>query len=252
MKTIVFVQARMNSTRLPGKMMMDLGGEPVVAWSLQRARRATLVHEVWLATTNDNSDNPLAEWAIRNNFLVYRGSENDVLDRYYQAAKKAGADTIIRVTGDCPFVDPAIIDEMVAYFYEQKNCVYGSNIHPPTFPDGLDVEIFSMTALEKAWTEAKLASEREHVTPYIWKHPELFSPCVLQNTENISAERWTLDVPEDLEFLRTLVSSFGESIKIAPYQDILAFIQKNPQYRTINAHFERNEGYTKSVNEDKI
>ena len=264
----------MGATRLPGKMMKDIAGQPVIAHVFRRARLSKRARDIWLATTTSPADDILAEWAEEGGIKCYRGSENDVLDRYYQAAKLAKAEVIVRVTGDCPLIDANVIDAVVDKFFSEKYD-YASNIHPPTFPDGLDTEVVSFAALERAWQEAKLPSEREHVMPYIWKHPELFkmsnvkcpsyapaSPRLRRASKasagrqmssvdtDLSRYRWTLDTPEDLIFLRRVIEACQERGHECGLSEILEIVDEHPDWQAINAARQRNEGYNKSVAED--
>lgn len=257
MKTVAIIQARMGSTRLPGKMMLDIGGKPAVQHVFERVRCAKNIHEVWLATTTNPADDTLVLWAKNFGVPCFRGSENDVLDRYYQTAKKAEADVVVRVTADCPLADPMVIDQVVGVFVH-GGYDYVSNVHPPTFPDGLDIEVFSVGVLERAWQEATLHSEREHVTPYIWKHPEVFriqnvSYQPLATSVDLSHHRWTLDTVEDLEFIRRIMDELKRrstpvSMGMHSVFDILA---QHPDWLLVNAGHARNEGYTKSLEEEK-
>lgn len=247
MNTVAIIQARMGSTRLPGKMLLDIAGKPAVAHVVERAKAAARIDRVVLATTTASADDALAAWAATAGVPVFRGSEHDVLDRYYECAKANGADAVVRLTGDCPLLDPAVVDAVIACYWEAA-CDYVSNIHPPTYPDGLDTEVFSFAALERAWKEAKLPSEREHVTPYIWKHPELFRTknYELRTTDKaaaVSTERWTLDTPEDLEFLRRVVAACQDF----SFESVLAVLRAHPDWRDVNAKFVRNEGYEQSL-----
>ena len=264
----------MGATRLPGKMMKDIAGQPVIVHVFERARLSKRAHDVWLATTVSPADDVLADWAKQNFVECYRGSEHDVLDRYYQAAKLAKAEVIVRVTGDCPLIDANVIDAVVDKFFSEKYD-YASNIHPPTFPDGLDTEVVSFAALERAWQEAKLPSEREHVMPYIWKHPELFKmsnvsakggsasggkcPSYAKASAgrqmssvdtDLSRYRWTLDTPEDLIFLRRVIEACQERGHECGLSEILEIVDEHPDWQAINAARQRNEGYNKSVAED--
>src|SRR3989344_7618105 len=170
-RVALIVQARMGSTRLPGKILMPLKGKPMLGWQLERLKRAEELDQIILATTNKKSDDQVAALGEACDVTVFRGDEEDVLDRYYRAAKEAGADIIVRVTGDCPLIDPAVVDEVVRHF-RRANVDYTK--HPENYPEGLDTEVFSFAALERAWQNAQLPSEREHVTPFIRNHPELF------------------------------------------------------------------------------
>jgi len=219
------IQARMGSTRFPNKMMERVGSKPLISLVIDRVGKSTLIEKVILATTTKKDDDVLIQIAIEKNIDFFRGSENDVLDRFYNAAKKYKVDTIVRITGDCPFIDPVVIDQVIGLHLEAKSD-YTSNIKPPTFPDGLDVEVFSFISLEKAWKEAKLNSEREHVTPYIWKNNKLFKIVNLFNKKDINIENFTIE-------------------------DIILTIENNPYMLEINNKIKRNEGYEKSLIEDK-
>jgi spore coat polysaccharide biosynthesis protein SpsF (cytidylyltransferase family) len=256
MKIVGIIQARMGSTRLPGKMLLSLGGKLVIEHVFNRARTAKKLNQVVLATTVSPADDLLADWAEKNSIPYFRGSESHVLERYYECAKLFEADVIVRLTGDCPLLDPQVIDDVVdAYLSGDGKYEYVSNIHPPTFPDGLDTEVFSFSALEKAWQEATLLSEREHVTPYIWKHPEIFPAsnvsCTVDGKSiNLSEERWTLDTPSDFNFLNAVVKHLESSEGKLDFFSIFNLINANPKWREINAGQTRNEGYVKSLQED--
>lgn len=250
MKIVIIVQARMGSTRFPGKMMMGLGSKKVVDYVFDRAGLIKNVDDVYLATTDRKKDDILVKWAEENNVNYFRGSENDVLDRYYQTAKKSGADVVVRLTGDCPLLDPVVVAKVVQDFLD-SDFDYVANNHPATYPDGLDTEVFSFAALEKAWKEAKLSSEREHVTPYIWKNPTIFKIKNVANDEDWSNERWTLDTKEDWEFLRKVVAECEQQTEFCGMEEVLKIIKDNPEWRSINSIYDRDEGYAKSVKEEK-
>ena len=201
--TIAVLQARMGSTRLPGKVMLDLLGAPLLARVIRRAQGIPGIGPVVVATTTAERDHPILDLAKHYGAEAFAGSEEDVLDRYYWAAKQFQADIIIRLTADCPLLDPGISARVVERF-AQGDLDYACNTLPPTFPDGLDTEVFSFTALERAWREARLASEREHVTPYIWKNPDNFRSANVRNSVDLSALRWTVDEAGDLEFVRAV------------------------------------------------
>jgi len=246
---VAIIQARMGSTRLPGKVMAEIAGKPVLWHVVYRVRQAQQVDEVVVATTDKAADQAIIDFASAEGILVFRGSEEDVLDRYYQAAKWIGADVVVRITADCPLIDPQIIDRVIAHYLNGNfDCV--SNTHPPTYPDGLDVEVFSFDALEKAWKEARRLSEREHVTPYIWKNLDKFRLSNVENTEDLSHLRWTVDEPQDLEFVRAVYNHLGR--ELFNMFDVLNLLKKHPELLEINSRIERNEGYRKSLREDKI
>src|SRR3989338_7529202 len=244
MKVIAIVQARMGSTRLPGKMTKEILGKPIVEYVFDRVRPSKRLTEIWLATTTDTSDDVLAEWAKNHGVKCYRGSMNDVLDRYYQTAKLAEADVVVRITGDCPLADCQVIDCVInEYLTEYPKFDYVCNTQPPTFPDGLDTEVVSFVALEKAWQEARLSSEREHVTPYIWNHPEIFRLHNIVSPHDLSAQRWTLDTAEDLEFIRRIVAECQHRGVYCGLEEIMDIIAAHPEWLAINRMHERNEGY---------
>lgn len=248
MNIVAIIQARMASTRLPGKILADLAGQPLLCRVVSRAQQAVTLHRVMVATTDQAADAAVTQLCQARGFACFRGSEQDVLDRYYQAARQYNADVVVRLTADCPLLDPAVIDRTVNTFLDGPYD-YVSNTQPPTFPDGLDTEVFSRTALEKAWREAQLASEREHVTPYIWKHPGLFRLGSVKHTPDLSSLRWTVDEPADLEFVRRVYASLGAKTAFS-MPDVLALLQAQPALGHLNARFQRNEGYQKSLQTD--
>lgn len=249
---IAIVQARMGSSRLPGKVLKEICGQPMLKLQLERLRRASLIDRLLVATTESQSDQPIFELCRQMGLKCFRGSENDVLDRFYQAAREAGAgegDAIVRLTADCPLADPEIVDRVIA-LYLDTGADYASNINPPTFPDGLDVEVFSYSSLGRAWSEAALASEREHVTPYIRNNEELFPSANLVNERDLSELRWTVDEAADLEMVRVVYNSLYFEKPGFVMQDVLDFLEKNPEAAEINRGFIRNEGYQRSLADD--
>jgi spore coat polysaccharide biosynthesis protein SpsF (cytidylyltransferase family) len=239
----------MRSTRLPGKVLMDIGGHAMLWHVVNRVRQAARVDVVLVATSKEVADDPVAAFCEREGIPCCRGSEDDVLDRYYGAARWIGADAIVRITADCPLIDPSIIDDIVAC-YVRGDYDYVANINPPTFPDGLDAEVFSFDALARAWREAGWRSEREHVTPYIRKHPERFRIGNVTHGEDLSSMRWTVDEPQDLEFVRSVYEHLGSlSSGMAEVLDVL---KQHPELATINPGIVRNEGYQRSVRKDDL
>jgi len=248
-KVVAIIQARMGSSRLPGKVLEEIAGKPMLQWVLERARSARKVDQVVLATTVEPSDDRVAVFAERQGIAVFRGSLDDVLDRYYRAAKEFGADLIVRITADCPMIDPEIIDKAIAMF-QRGGFDYVSTADPtPTFPDGLDVSVTSMPVLERVWKEARLKSEREHVFPYVYNHPELFRLGPVINPVDLSQMRWTVDEPADLEFVRRVYASLGA--RVFGMQDVLDLLERDPGLLGVNAGIIRNEGYLKSLRQDK-
>lgn len=247
MKTIALIQARMSSSRLPGKVLQDIVGQPMLLRVIRRAKQASSVDLVAIITSTHEDDDAIEILCKEKGISCFRGSLDDVLDRYYQAAIYFQADIVVRLTADCPLLDPKIIDKVVQTFH-QGAFDYVSNTLECTYPDGLDTEIFRFEALEKAWKEARLQSEREHVTPYIFKRPELFQLGSVKQEEDLSALRWTVDTPPDLEFVRTIYNLFKD-VEFG-MADILKLVKEHPEVLEINSGQQRNEGYEKSLQED--
>ena len=250
MKRVAIMQARTTSTRLPGKVLLRLFSKTVIEHILTRVRAAHCVDDLCVATTTNATDDDVAAVARACGAAVYRGSEDDVLDRFYQAAREMQADVIIRITADDPFKDPQVIDKIVQT-YEQGGYDYVSNTMHPTYPEGIDVEAFSMTALTRAWREATLPSEHEHVTPYIWKHPELFRTKNVAYERDLSQMRWTLDKPEDWVFIQQVYDALYPEKPLFLMEDILRLLAERPYLRTLQSATIRNEGYLKSLAEER-
>jgi spore coat polysaccharide biosynthesis protein SpsF (cytidylyltransferase family) len=244
------VQARMGSTRLPGKTLMKVAGRPLLAHLVERARRIRGLTTVIIATTDQPADTAIVDFAKKQGLDYYRGSENDVLDRFYRTAKRFGVSVIVRVTPDCPLFDPGVAQRVLRTFIDARGAYdYVSNTQPPTYPDGLDTEVFSFDALERAWQEAKRESEREHVTPYIWNESNSFRRYNVEHEgENLSDHRWTVDEPADLEFVREVYARLGDG----PFglDEVLSLLSREPELREINRGILRNEGYAKSLRAD--
>ena len=239
MKTVAIVQARMGSTRLPDKVMKPIAGTPMIEVLLARLSRAKEVNVIMVATSVDPRNQTLADHVTALGYKCYRGSENDVLDRYLQAAKSEGADIVVRITGDCPLVDPALVDNVISLF--KTSCVdYFSNTSPPTFPDGLDIEVFTLAALEKAAQQSNNAFDHEHVTPFL-RESEQFKKAGLQYGEDLSGLRWTVDEPADYDVVKKIFAHFAPDIHFNWLQ-ILQLQRSKPTLFSINQHLTRNEG----------
>ena len=248
------IQARVGSTRLPGKVLANIMGKPLLVHVIERVKRTQLVEEIVLATTTNKADEVILRIASENNVHGFAGSEADVLDRYYQAAKKYHANVIVRVTGDDPLTDPQVIDTVIRYYLDEMEHVdYVSNNLKATYPEGLDVEVFSFNALENAWKNAKLPSEREHVTPYIRNHPEIFRLGNIECEEDLSHLRWTVDNKKDLLFVEKVYQKLYTSTKedVFLMQDVLLLLKENPELMEINKGIARREGYLKSLEMDE-
>ena len=241
----------MSSTRLPGKILREIQGKPILELLIERLRHCKNVDAIVIATSDNPADGATVELAKKISCPYFVGNENDVLDRFYEAAKAYHADVIVRVSGDCPLHDPALIDKMILFYLEKKDVFdYVSNVDPPTFPDGLDAWIFPFRTLERAWREAKLKSEREHVCPYMWKHKELFRIGHFESPVDYSRMRWTVDDETDFTFVTRVYQYFYPKSTMFSMRDILDFLEKNPEVHKDQETKIRDEGYLKSIKED--
>ncbi|MEA5561127.1 aminotransferase class III-fold pyridoxal phosphate-dependent enzyme [Planktothrix agardhii] len=241
MTILGIVQARMGSTRFPNKVMRPILGVPMIELLLNRLSQSKLLDGIILATSQDVRNQALVNHVQGLGYEVYQGSEDDVLDRYYQAATVYKAETVIRITGDCPLVDAEVVDQAIAKF-QKSNADYLSNVSPPTYPDGLDVEIFTSAALAEAWKEARQLREREHVTPYILESGK-FRLFNITNTKDHSGKRWTVDEPADFEVIENVFKHFAPRRNFS-WLEVLALQNDRPEYFTANHHLSRNEGAT--------
>lgn len=236
MRTVAIIQARMSSSRLPGKVLLDLAGQPMLVWVVERTRLSKTIDEVVVATTSDASDDPLAAICQDRDYPCYRGSLYDVLDRYYQAAREYNADVVVRITADCPLIDPAVVDKTVQEFLA-TNADFAANRLPPpwgrTYPVGLDAEVCTISGLELAWKEAQAPYQREHVMPFFYDQPERFRILHVNHTENYGALRWTVDTPEDLALVRRICENFLGRMDFS-WLEVLDFYQSNPELATLN------------------
>jgi len=249
MKILAILQARMTSSRLPGKILKSILGKPMIYREIERIRRSRKIDALVLATSNESSDDVVETLCKEENLTVFRGDRDDVLDRFYQAATSHRGDVIVRLTGDCPLIDPQIIDHVIST-YLNGAYDYVSNTLQPTYPDGLDVEVFSLSCLETAWKEAKRGFHREHVTQFIVSQPGRFKMTNVTNPTDLSALRWTVDEPADFDVVTEI---YGKLFPIKPaftMNDVLSLLEASPYLKTKNACFERNEGLKKSIRED--
>jgi len=233
-KIVAIVQARMGASRLPGKVMKDIVGKPMLWHIINRIKESDFIDKIILATTVNKKDDEIVDFAIQNNIDFFRGSEEDVLDRYYKTAKKYNVADIVRITADDPLKDPVVIDKAVKIYLE-SNADYVSNTIKPTYPLGLDVEIFSFNAIERAWKETDEKYEREHVTPYLWKNPEKFKIInVVHKGENLSHLRWTVDTKKDLDFVKAVYQQLYGDGMVFLMDDVLNLLKKHPNLTKIN------------------
>jgi len=251
-RAVAVIQARLGSTRLPGKTLAKIAGRPLLEHVVERAKAIPGIADVVVATTLSPVDDALQDFARAGGLPFVRGSEEDVLDRFCLAAHYTRADTIVRITADCPLLDPEVSGRVLAeYVARRPDIDYVSNVHPPTYPDGLDTEVFSVGALETAAREARLPSEREHVTPYLWNPANHFRLYNVTNSEDLSDHRWTVDEPADLKFVNEVFEALGRSAVRAGMVEILRLLKDRPELRQINAGLRRNEGFERSLAADR-
>jgi len=234
MRIITIIQARMGSTRLPGKVMFDLRGRTVLARVVERVRRSRLAGEVVVATTTKTADDVVAEECRRLAVEVFRGSESDVLDRYYNAADYFHADSIVRVCSDCPLIDPEIVDQTIQCFLDAQ-ADYASNALDRTYPLGLDTEAITWHALKRCWREARAFYQRSHVTPYVYESPDQFRIVRVRGREDYSDYRWTLDTAEDLAFMRAVYDRMEDKVGFS-WRDVLRLLAQEPELLELNQH----------------
>lgn len=270
-RTVAIIQARMASSRLPGKVLLDIGGAPMLARVIERTRRAKSITETVVATTTDPGDDQVGAFCQERDYLCCRGSVFDVLDRYYQAARLYNADIVVRITADCPLIDPELIDQIVGAFMgiEQEpsgilRCNsqaaypgvqssstdrqfaydFAANRLPPpwgrTYPIGLDIEVCSYAGLELAWMEAALPHQREHVMPFFYEQPDRFRILLLNHSVDYGSLRWTVDTADDLELLRQIFAHFGNRDDFS-WLEVLDLFQRQPELAQINAQVRHKE-----------
>lgn len=232
------IQARNGSTRLPGKVMRQVNGKPMILYVVERVRAAKLLEEVIVATTSDSADDAMAAFLMSQGVKVFRGSLLDVLDRYYQAAVHFGLKNIVRITADCPLMDGAVIDQVAGKFLK-GGYAYGCNVIKRTFPDGQDIEVMSFAALEKAWHEARETREREHVTIYIRNHPEIFPAFNIEYKEDWGQRRWTLDYEEDFVLVEAVLKHFAQHSATFRMEDVAKFLDAHPELEEVNRKYVR-------------
>lgn len=251
MNTVAIIQARVSSTRLPGKILKKIEGKTILEHVIDRVKAAQNLDDVIVATTVNKEDLEIVKLCTSLGISVFCGSENDVLDRYYQTARLFKANHIVRITSDCPLIDPQVIEEVIELYFKEK-ADYATNTIPETFPDGEDVEVFSFKTLKRAWESAKLSSEREHVTPYIRKNPNIFKIVNLKCSVNLNNKRWTIDEPMDFKYIKIIYKNLYSEDSLFGMKKILDFLKKHPEIEKINKNIIRNEGYSKSLKEDEI
>ena len=255
MKVIAITQARYGSTRLPAKILKEVGGQTLLEIHLRRILQAKTIDALKIATTDEEGSRYIVAVADLLGVGYHKGSVEDVLSRFYDTAAPEKPDYVVRLTSDCPLIDPSVIDEVVTFAVEHAYDYVRTD--PKSFPDGLDTEVIKFQALERAWKEARLSSEREHVTPYIWKNGSaeggtLFRSFKLPNRQgeyDANVYRITIDEPEDFEVLKALIQALGPA---RPWKEYIDYLLAHPALKAVNSRFGYNEGYGKSLRNDKV
>jgi spore coat polysaccharide biosynthesis protein SpsF (cytidylyltransferase family) len=256
MKTVAIIQARMGSFRLQNKVLMPVLGKPLLGWMLDRVATCPELDEVIVATTTDGCDDVIADFVQSVGFQVYRGSEEDVLDRYYQAACLVQPDSVVRITADCPLLDPEVLGAMIRSFdVGDLDFLSNSEPLPSSWPDGMDISIVSFDALHKAWQLAVKPSDREHVTFYFWNNPMDFKCKRIDHEPDWSKYRLTIDYLEDFDLLKAIIKHFGETNPVAinniSMREIVAFLDANPAVFALNQKYTRGLGWRPALERDK-
>jgi len=246
------IQVRMGSTRLPGKAMKEIEGKPLLWYLYERVTFSKLIRKTVIATGNNELNLPIIHFAQQNKIEYFAGSEQDVIDRIYQTAKKFGGKIIVRITGDCVLADPEVIDQVIKFYLDnQDKYDYVSNTIKPTYPDGLDVEVVPFTTIEKAWNEVKDAFWREWIFGYFVEHPELYRTGNVENRKDLSHLRWTVDYEEDLIFIREIFKNLYNQKRSFLMKDILELLEKEPWLIEINKKYLRNIAYSQAKKEQR-
>ena len=252
---VTVIQARCGSTRLPGKVMLPLCGKPLLFRMVQRVLAAQLAGTVVVATTQEQQDDPIVELCQKYDLNVFRGHSTDLLDRHYQAAKEYNADVVLKIPSDCPLIDPKIIDKTIQFYLRhQGEYDFVSNLHPATYPDGNDVEIMTINALEKAWKEAQKPLEREHTTPYFWENPTLFRQANLPWSSGLDysmSHRWTIDYPEDYDFINKVYEELFPINATFALENILELLEQKPEIYQLNSKYAGVNWYRNHLDELK-
>jgi len=240
MKVAAIIQARMGSTRLPGKILKKVQGKTLLEIQLERLKQSTFLDQIIVATTTQAQDDRVVDLCRELNIDFYRGSQEDVLARFYEAAMAFEATVIVRLTSDCPLIDPRITDEVIyTYVRQQESVDYVSNTLERTYPRGLDIEVFSIKALQKAYMEATLQRDREHVTAYMYSNPDLFKIEQVKGEKDYSNFRWTVDTPADFELIELILNALYEEGKVFYMKDVVNLLNRHPGWGDINAHIEQ-------------
>jgi spore coat polysaccharide biosynthesis protein SpsF len=240
-RIVTVVQARTGSSRLPNKVLLPLAGRPLLVRMVERVQAARLAGTVVVATTTDPADQAIVAWCREAGLTYYCGHPDDLLDRHYQAGRRHGARAVVKIPSDCPLIDPAVIDRVIgAYLQDPAGVDFVSNLHPPTYPDGQDVEVMPMSVLEQAWQEAERDFEREHTTPFFWENPQRFrlKNVTWETGRDYSlSHRWTIDYPEDYEFIRAVYATLYPVKPLFGLEDVLALLADRPDIAALNTKY---------------
>jgi spore coat polysaccharide biosynthesis protein SpsF len=255
MNIVTIIQARTSSTRLPGKVLLKIAGKTVLELMMERVLRSRLAGTIVVATTTDAEDNLIEDLCKQKKYLCFRGDKNDLLDRHFQTAKKFSADIVLKIPSDCPLIDPDVIDKVIQFFLDDKNQFdFVSNLHPATYPDGNDVEVMTMMALEKASREAKKDFEREHTTPFIWENPQIFKIGNVEWESGLDysmTHRFTFDYKEDYDFIKKIYEELYPLNPNFTLKNILDFLKTHPAIFAINQKYAGVNWYRNHLNELK-
>ncbi|SFL45207.1 cytidylyltransferase domain-containing protein [Pelosinus propionicus] len=232
MKIVIIIQARMTSTRLPGKVLKTVLGKPLLEYQIERLRRIKSADEIVIATTTNDTDQPIVDFCNRLELSHFRGSEEDVLARYHGAAEKYNVDVVVRITSDCPLIDPTVCEKAINYFIENQDKY--DYVRLEQYPRGLDAEVFSFKVLDECFRDATDKPDREHVTPFIYRNPERYRVKCINCEKDYSHHRWTVDAPEDFELVRRIIEGLYPVKKMFDFVDVLDVFEKNPDWYYIN------------------
>ena len=258
MTTTAIIQARMGSRRLPGKVLFAVGGKPLLGWMLDRLSTCNQIDQIIVATSVDKSDDAIEEFANSYGCNLFRGSHDDVLDRYYQTARslKCSPDLVVRLTADCPLIDPEVVDNIIEIMKKSPlDFISNSEPLPSSWPDGMDVSIMTFSALTKAWEIAKKPSEREHVTFIFWEKDNHFKCQRVECHEDFSQYRLTVDYKEDFDLVKNIILNFinkEKDLRFVSMQEIINYLQSHPELLAINGQYSRGEGWKTSFEKDRL
>ncbi len=240
MTVLAIIQARMGSTRLPGKILKKVNGKALLAYQLERVSQSKCIDKIVIATTINQKDEPIVEFCEQYGVDYYRGPENDVLARYYEAAEQFEGDIIVRLTSDCPIIDPIVMDETICYYIDHASEFdYVSNTIERMYPRGLDTEVFSSEALEKSYKEAMLERDREHVTAYMYTNPQIFRIGSISNPQDLGNHRWTVDTVEDFQLVELILSNLYSENELFNMRDVIDLLDNHPDWVQLNSHIEQ-------------